>query len=406
MCRSPCLAGFQQRPQRRQGQTRRRYALCLVLLLLIVIGPLSGVQGETLQEYALRCERATGVDVPAFTCDDRDSTLVPFNNGVDSNGKLLELEFGPFGPDSDFPALYEKVQFGAGGKCDQPDRLNRECDPGSRFHVLKRTADAFVVAHCRKKGNEGNTWGDIAVIQHNTTNGATCFFQEGPRDKLANEVKAPRDPGPNEWNSPSVAASQGCVACHDNGPIIRSPYLSQITGPNKLPGACGGNTFAGCDIGLNGPTRFNGPMRPYAFVGEDFADWRAYQVDVAYRDNMGNITKNLCTTCHRMGVSNLPSGGTARDFGLRATATSEVGKNPHSPASPIWMTIDRRNLPEDMQHSETNEKLAQDIRACALRVRERPLPNELGCTITLFAEAFRGDRPVRRPLPDWFWALP
>jgi len=323
---------------------------------LLLFFPMTLHAGQSLVDYARQCEQETGISVPAFACDDPNSTLVPMTHAFDNAGNPL-----PFDATSNFPELYSKLRRGSGGRCDKPDRLNEECDPGSRFHITNRNADAYVVAHCRKKGNPGNQWGDIAVIQHNTKNGATCFYQEGPRSGLSNNVAAPAAGGPNEWQSPAGTAFQQCVGCHDNGPIIRSPYLSQITGANQLPGA--------------GDTTFNSVSQPYYFVGEDFAHWKAYRVEVK---------GNECNTCHRMGVNNISDGGTSIDFGIRATQKElELGKNPHSAASPLWMPFP---TPEayDKQHSDA----AEQIRNCALQWKNNPhgaLPNSDECRITQYA---------------------
>lgn len=196
----------------------------------------------------------------------------------------------------------------ANGVCDRPDQLHEDCDPGSRFQVLINTANAYVVAHCRKRGEGQGRYGDIAVIQHSKANGATCFYQGALNLDHSGNVKAPSKGvgSPQFWMTPTAIASSGfpCARCHDNGPIIRSPYLTQITGANMLPGA--------------GDRRFNF-NQPYFFVGDDFASWHAYKVEVP---------GNLCNGCHRMGVSNAgpPGAGTAREFGLRATARMQKNK--------------------------------------------------------------------------------
>lgn len=333
-----------------------------IAFFLCSLALLFAAHAESLQQYAARCEAETQISVPQFDCDDPRSTLVPMTNAFDKNGNRLD-----FGPQSNFAELFAKVQRGSGGRCDRPDQLNSECDPGSRFRVLNRTADAYVVAHCRKIGNPDNTdtsngplgarWGDIAVIQHNTKNGATCFYQEGPRPGLKNTVAAPLADGPNEWNSPAGTRNQGCGGCHDNGPIIRSPYLAQITGPNQLPGA--------------GDSRFNAKGAPYYFVGEDFASWHMFSVE---------IKGNLCISCHRMGASNVSQlNGTAMDFGIRATAQAPgSAKNPHSAQSPIWM------LPGQITYNNDSMKAAVAIRDCAKRRNENPIPNSDGCRITQY----------------------
>jgi hypothetical protein len=327
---------------------RRLFSVVSMLCLAI-----HSVSAESLHDYAEACLKATGVDVPAFNCDDPASTLVPTTHTFDRNGNPLTVTAG-----SDFVALYKQLRAGSGGRCDRPDQLNQECDPGSRFRVLVNTADAFVVAHCRKKGNPGNTWGDIAAIQHNRKNGATCFYQEGPRDGLPNAVTAPRVADGN-WNSPAGTHSEVCVGCHDNGPIIRSPYLAQITGQNRLPGA--------------GDRTFNSRGSPYSFVGKDFADWRAYSVEVP---------NNFCISCHRLGVNiHSQSSGTAMDFAIRATQEMPTrGKNPHSADSPLWM------LPGQASFSAPNFASAQQIQSCGQQFRVgSPLPNSPSCKITQYA---------------------
>ncbi len=106
---------------------------------------------------------AIGLPVPAFNCD--EGTLVPATNltGVGT-------------PDE---------------TCDAPNVLNHECDPGSKFQVLAQTEEAIVVAHCRKRGLPDGFYEDIAVIQYNQVNGATCFYQA--LGNLPAEVSAPSD---------------------------------------------------------------------------------------------------------------------------------------------------------------------------------------------------------------------
>jgi hypothetical protein len=283
---------------------------------------------ESLQAFAQKCDAAIGVTVPDFNCD--SGTLVP--------------------------ATHQN-----GSKCDRPDQLNQDCDPGSRFQVITNTASAYVVAHCRKRNedNHPGKYGDIAVIQYNKNNGATCFYQGALGADHSGNVKAPSKGvgSPTFWMTPGAIASSSfpCVKCHDNGPIIRSPYLSQITGPNKLPGA--------------GDSAFNHDQ-PYKFIGADFTSWKAFKVEVK---------GNTCNGCHRMGVSNQGGGGTARDFGIRATAQSQTNKNPHSEDSPMWM------LPGETTYSQAHADAAEEIKKCADKFKPgQALPNSDSCKITQF----------------------
>lgn len=283
---------------------------------------------ESLQDYAKECDAAIGVTVPAFVCD--DGTLVP-----------------------------ETHPNAATESCDAPNQLNEVCDPGSRFTVLTNDAKAIVVAHCRKEHLPDGRYGDIAVIQYSRTSGATCFYQA--LGNLDGNVRPPSEGSAAwPWMEPPATAEIGCARCHDNGPIVRSPYLAQLSsGPNALPGATD-NSF-----------NFD---QPYYFVGKDFASWKVYSVEVEGA---------ICNDCHRMGVSNLTKiDGTSLKLGLRATAKesdSEKLKHknlPYSEDSPIWMP------PHQTYYDSSNEADAVKIHDCALRLSESPLPSDEKCTIT------------------------
>jgi hypothetical protein len=337
---------------------RGKLAISLLIPRILLVG--ADARADALQDYARQCDDAIGVTVPDFDCD--AGTEVPGQGSV----------------------------FNGNATCDQPNRLNRQCDPGSRFQVLTRSESAYVVAHCRKENGETGKYGDIAVIQYSRIRGATCFYQAlgnqshgnlsgGSQDPTVPmgemPVKAPskgQSAGP-PWLSPSGTASIGCGGCHDNGPLIRSPYLNQVTGPNALPGSD--------DISFNS-------NQPYAFVGQDFASWKAYKVVVS---------GNQCISCHRLGVNNVRSGlGTALDFAIRATAASEVSKNPTSPASPIWMPP----FPVQVTFNQAHANSAKVIHDCAQRLGESPLPNSPECCITQFAGSFSGNMQTQIAVPN------
>jgi hypothetical protein len=311
---------------------------------------------DQLQDFARQCDQAIGVTVPDFDCD--AGTEVPAQGSVFSGPQRTVT-------------------------CDEPNRLNRQCDPGSRFQVLTRSDTAYVVAHCRKEGGDAGMYGDIAVIQYSRKNGATCFYQaignqeHGNMPGGSSAPNAPAKPviapstglAPNSfWLPPHGAFHISCAACHDNGPFIRSPYINGVMGVNKLPGSD--------DFSFNSD-------QPYAFVGDVFSTWKAYKVEVA---------GNECNACHRLGVSNvffneaIPE-GTGRDFALRATSAHEDSKNPPSASSPIWMPP----LPVQTQFSAMHHASAQAIHNCVAQfdpANPANLPNTDACRITLFAQAY------------------
>jgi hypothetical protein len=302
-----------------------------------------------LQEFTARCDVATGIHVPDFNCS--AGTLVPttnFSGGV-------------------YPS----------GFCDRPNRLNLACDPGSRFQVIAKNNDAVAVAHCRKTGLPGNLYSDIAIIQYNKANGAVCYYQALNRAGMDGNFKSPAfgtslasesnspNPSASPWRSNATTKGIDCRQCHDNGAFIRSPYLAQIaSGPNALPGA--------------GDFTYN-KTNPVSFIGEDYQGWRLYSVQAV----------NVCTACHRMGVSNSPqmTVGTARDLGIRATAVSETNKNMHGPDSPIWMTPTAGTWNADNANAAAFMKLCAQEFAAGLA-----LP--AGCSISEITTSFRGLSPA------------
>jgi hypothetical protein len=320
---------------------------------------------DTVQEYAAKCDMAIGVTVRDFVCD--NGTDVPMT--TPSNTRC------PVEDGRDKPCT-----------CDRPNVLNSECDPGSRFQVLDDNGDAFAVAHCRKRGHKAGVFDDIAVIQHNRKTGATCFYQalrafQPTNDPLDGNVLAPgkqASPADDQfWMQPAKIAGSGfpCGRCHDNGAIIRSPYLTQLglnNAPNILPGSQD-DTFNSDD--------------PYYFVGTDFAPWIAYKVE---------IPNHKCNECHRLGVNNVgPMTGTARDLACQATADSpgnaprtasdlcqttsggQTSKNPHSPQSPIWMLRDQITFDQQIHD------FALQIRDCGATFGTSASPPG-NCTITQF----------------------
>jgi hypothetical protein len=331
---------------------------CRLLVTGMLLATTAMAHSETLEEYVKKCDRAIGVTVPQFNCD---------------MGKVI--------PTTHF----------ASGRCDRPNVLNSVCDPNSTFQVLSDPDDpgsnnVSIVALCRKKDKGPGKYGDIAVIQHNRKNGATCFYQALPPgvgtasegDLNGVDVQPPSKGERGFWMSPAsiVAPTFGapCGSCHDNGPIIRSPYLNQLSAkPHALPGA--------------DDDTFNSDGEPYYFVGSDFGRWKAYKVEVS---------RNICNDCHRMGVNNLrfDDRGTSRDFARRSTDRTQEAKNPHSASSPIWMpprAIDGSNGDSCTpvactKFSQTHFDAAMAIKDCADQFSESgPLPRSDSCKITQFS---------------------
>jgi hypothetical protein len=342
------------------ASSRGFFTVSVFFLALRMAAPAGPANADELQDYAAQCDKAIGVTVPDFDCD--AGTDVPGQGSVFSGNH-------------------------PGATCDEPNRLRGLCDPGSRFQVLVNSDSAYVVAHCRKEDGDPHMYGDIAVIQYSRKNGATCFYQAlgnenhgdmlgGKSDPDAPEmpVKAPSNgQRPNTlWMDPQSVANIGCGGCHDNGPLIRSPYLNGLTGVNMLPGS--------------DDDTFNSDGELYSFVGDAFKDWVAYTVEVS-----GPASE--CMSCHRLGVSNIPvaargaNKGTAMDFATRATAAQEKSKNPPSAASPIWMERDPVEVVFD-DVAKAHSDWALTIHKCAEKFDPSNLPDTDDCRIRPFAQAY------------------
>ncbi len=324
-------------------------------------------QHDTLQSYSQKCDAATGITIPTFSC----------RNGKDVPGQ------------GTVPATEINATF-----CDTPNVLNGLCDPGSKFQVLSRSADrnAVAVAHCRKDGQavEGENYNDIAIIQYNKVNGAICFYQALGHDVVNKNLKFPL-PGDNipspslgdtapwadlksHWLSPAATEAVGCPGCHDNGGFIRSEYLAQMKAPNfdddhSLPSVADG---------------FNNKDIPLKYVGLDYKKHRSWSVEL-----VPNPAKN-CTDCHRLAVSRYQvfnhsmRGGTAMLFAEKATARKQDSKNPHNANSPIWMKKDQ------ITFDPAVAKLAKRYQTCALTYfNSRFRTIAAGCKITPLAEAWQ-----------------
>jgi|KBSMisStaDraftv2_1062788.scaffolds.fasta_scaffold10828_5 hypothetical protein len=302
-----------------------------------------GNVSDTLAQYAAKCDAATGIHVPSFSC----------GNGTEVPGQ------------------------GNGVTCDRPNVLNGQCDPGSRFQVLPGgNADAVAVAHCRRVGlpANGNTFNDIAVIQHNKKNGATCFYQ-ALTNLPGNNIPAPSGgesapwaDGKGHWIDPPGTEGIGCTGCHDSGGFIRSEYLAQMkTAPNALP---------------SNATGFDNQTTMLRYVGLDYATNRSWSITTA---NAAGDAGPSCTACHRLAVpSRMAFGminGTAAHFANIATAATQLSKNAHGPNSPIWMR------PGAVFYNPQAEATAGKYRDCAKTFFSSNFVTVgAGCTITPLGE--------------------
>lgn len=332
----------------------KSYHVMLGLLLLTGFTNQSHATAAEERAFAAKCDAAIGVTVPAFDCE--DGTLVP----TTLDGKSFQVE----DIDGNLVNADESLKaFKLPLACDRPNALNKTCDPGSKFQVLVNTPDAFVVAHCRRKGNPKGVFADIAVIQHNKATGATCFYQNdffgpntpgafGDPDRKSNhQVKAP-----SSGKSNIFGQTEGCLTCHDNGPLIRSPYLSQIVDMDTLADKI--NILPG-----SRDKTYNNGTKPYYIVGNE--NLKTYAVVVK---------DNPCKDCHTLSVWYNKDDFSDRDassagqLALDATSHNQgTSVKKISSNSPVWMSkngLEQITSASDSRIAKGIE-YAEEVEACA-----------------------------------------
>lgn len=235
-----------------------------------------------LKDYVSECETA-GIEIPTrLSCDDAQE--IP----------IIAPVCDPMNRPDTVPVTnenYEEVRKRQGLselKCNQPAHLqvvNNPCAPGSRMKVMKsRDQKSFCVMACRKyerdyQPKQKNEFQDINMICHRPESGASCFFNSQLGETL-NGSKIPKPgsaEGENFWSDAQVYDRDGfsCLKCHDNDPIIRTPYSEKLAGLTPE------------NLGYR-------PKGPYYAVGSG-VPLRGWKDLYYFRE------KNACTGCHRIG---------------------------------------------------------------------------------------------------------
>lgn len=184
------------------------------LLLLLAFATPAAAQSD-FETYAASCA-AQVAPIPPINCG--DGVLVP----ITVNGQP--------------PASYS-----ADMTCDRPGLLpngagsDGQCVPGSRVIDLS-TATAQISVMCRQKNIrtpiDALVFNEIDIIAHNPATGATCWFQA--EAAAGSVIDGSAVPSPNAtgaesfWNPISDVLTADCGGCHDNDPIMYSPFIGQV----------------------------------------------------------------------------------------------------------------------------------------------------------------------------------
>ena len=296
-----------------------------IALLCVFAVPLAAIGREqTLLEYGEQCAKEIG-EIPPFNCN--DGTDIP----ITIDGKP--------------PAQDESPR-----RCDKPSLLHPtseaegQCMPYSKILNLSR-GSTQIAAYCRRntlRADKDPRYDEVVVVAHHSGNGKTCWFQSRSPTG-ADGMDATRVPPPNEktappghpsavefWTTPAkiAAAKPTCIACHDAGPFIFSPYIGQVW--DKLPTDLWGN---------------------YSSIGPAFS---------SYRLKTMSTPGNACIGCHRIGSEQ----SCAAYIGLSTGRLVAPGGDRRANRYPLshWMPTD--NAMSEAQWNEANVRSVDALLAC------------------------------------------
>lgn len=256
----------------------------------------ASVREKARQSYAMSCAAAIA-EVPEFDCTEGAEIKVYTDRGFAPYNQITEAN--------------------ASENCRNPSMLAdvaTACMPGSRIQRLRPCGgDIAIVALCRKysktKGDvpqfADHEFNDIAVIAHNKTTGATCFFNsyttKGPQDgtkvpsptslsKAAAAFWVPPKFQPNA-SKPFTYVGYDCTNCHDADPFILSTYLAEEYGK----------------LGIANP---KGPYK--VDIGGEFSPDSKVQRSTPDSQQVPGDAVKFCKGCHRIGNGSLHAVGRSR----------------------------------------------------------------------------------------------
>ncbi|MFO1367914.1 MAG: hypothetical protein U1F46_02890 [Marinagarivorans sp.] len=191
--------------------------------------------------------------------------------------------------------------------------LTAGCDNGSLGGALYSTPDVEIYLSCRHKSdNSAGNFGDIALIQMNKNTGATCFYQAfyGAEDDFRRPILDPNNGGFKGWEQ-SDGMMRGCMGCHNNGGLIRSPYFAATTvTKHNVPGTGIYNYYT------NNSPHWN----------VEYPDQETYTIQT---------NDSTCSGCHRLSAlksgSGFDTGGTSSNYALASTAANYGASSASAP---------------------------------------------------------------------------
>lgn len=301
----------------------------LIMLAILTSSCGDSTLAKASSTYFEKCAEAMG-EIPSFNC--LNGTEIP----ITKNG--IPLFNSPKDEECD-----KKIQFNG---------QDNPCVPFSRLLLLPSRENVLTVAICRKysqKSIDARVFDDIAIIQHDTSTGNTCFFQSNLKQNLKLDGKNLPSPqkskGQKIWTDEEEFKSvTPCTSCHDADPFIWSPYIAQVI-----------ERKAGFEK-LWSPEIAHGP-------------WNSNYLDV-FGEHVKTFEPddNVCAYCHRIGSKTCKS--------LDNDSISVVEKYVHEG----WMPMGKNNtMPKESpffnkeKHIKNFESALAEIKTCCKK------PNVISC---------------------------
>lgn len=271
-------------------------AVCVIAAIFAAVTGPSIAAEYSIRDHGLECESKIG-PIPPFSCV-ADGHEIPMTRA----DVLIS-------------------NHAAHQKCDRPPLLtlngsDGQCLPYSRIGTLPgRNAAGAPDANiqwsfiCRRYSLRTDPndpkFEDVAVVGHNRSTGATCFFQMLRYE--AHGLDTSRVPPPSEaaevtppgavkakdfWLAPDATAGIRCNTCHDSDPFIHTPHVDQVR--KTVDGVTVPVVPPGPNLRADPPDKSR-----YHFVGAPFQPESAARWEKPMRlKPLGNS----CTSCHNIGV--------------------------------------------------------------------------------------------------------
>lgn len=188
------------------------------------------------------------------------------------------------------------------GTCDRPSLISG-CTPGSRAGSARNAQGSVFHWVCRHidPATPGGWYDDIALIGHDPARGAACFWG-APADGARRSGAMPH-PGDDDgyWAELPELAELRCRACHDNDPILVTPWY-------EASGVVD-----------------NDPLAPFTLL---FADELEALAPGGWRPGWRLVHPEAapCTTCHRLTSSEVCTFGEESTGRGHAPLASEAAR--------------------------------------------------------------------------------